>query len=91
MIIQSERENDLREALTQLISNLVCLDGPPAVVRTDGAPGFGALVSDKSLLDHHIGIELGRTKNVNKNPVGEKSVQEMQAEILRSTGQGGYY
>ena len=89
MIIQSEKENDLREALTQLISDLVCLDGPPAVVRTDGAPGFKALVSDKSLLDHHIGIELGRTKNVNKNPVGEKAVQEIQAEILRATGQGG--
>jgi len=88
-IIQSEREEDLREGLIQLISDLVTLDGPPSVVRTDGAPGFRSLTEDKALLDRHIVIELGRTKNVNKNPVAERAVQEVQAEILRSTSQNG--
>ena len=88
-IIQSEREDDLREGVIQLISDMVTLDGPPAVVRTDGAPGFRSLIEDTALLDHRITIEVGRTKNVNKNPVAEKAVQEAQAEILRTTGQNG--
>jgi hypothetical protein len=88
-MITSEREEDLREGLLQAISDLVSLDGPPAVVRTDGAPGFKALIDDKALLDRHIRIEVGRAKNVNKNPVAERAVQEVQSEILRTTSHGG--
>ena len=88
-LIVSEREGDLREGLLQAISDLVSLDGPPAVVRTDGAPGFKALIDDKILLDRHISIEVGRVKNVNKNPVAERAVQEVQSEILRTTDHGG--
>ena len=72
-----------------MISDLTSLDGPPAIIRTDGAPGFRALIADEALQNHRIIIELGRTKNVNKNPVGERAVQEVQSEILRFTGQSG--
>ena len=88
-LITSEKQDDLREALIHLTMDLCCLDGPMAVVRTDPAPGFKALVDDNSLLNHRIRLEIGRTKNINKNPVGEKAVQELQAEILRITETGG--
>ena len=41
------------------------------------------------MTDRRIIIELGRTKNVNKNLVADRAVQEVEAEILRSTGQNG--
>ena len=89
MLIASEKQDDLREALICLTSDLICLDGPLAVIRTDPAPGFQSLVGDMSLSEHRLSLEIGRTKNVNKNPVGEKAVQEVQAEILRITNQSG--
>ena len=88
-IIKSEKEEDLREGIIQLISDLVSLDGPPSTIRTDGAPGFRSLVADEALKNRRIIIEIGRAKNVNKNPVGERAVQEVQSEILRFTGQSG--
>jgi hypothetical protein len=59
------------------------LDVSPAVVRTDPAPGFEALVNDKLLHNYRIAIKIGRIKNPNKNPVAEGTVQELQQEILR--------
>ena len=36
-----------------------------------------------------MGIELGRTKNVNKNPVSDKVIRELEEEIVRSHPPGG--
>ena len=82
-IIEDERHVTLRNALLSLCVPLRPLDGPPAVVRTDPAPGFQALVNDELLHNHRIAIEIGRIKNPNKNPVAERAVQELQQEILR--------
>ena len=41
-----------------LCMDLHPLDGPLAVVRTDAAPGFVALVDDSLLKQHHICIEI---------------------------------
>lgn len=38
------------------------MDGPSALIRTDPAPGFKALVDDPLLKKHRITIELGRAK-----------------------------
>ena len=89
MLIPSEKSTDLREALIQLITDLICLDGPVAIVRTDPAPGFKGLIDDASLLEHRIRIEMGREKNTNKNPVAERAVQELESEILKVSGTGG--
>ena len=59
------------------------MDGPPAVMRTDPAPGLKALVDDPLLKKHRITIELGQAKNPNKNPVAERAVQELETELLR--------
>ena len=53
------------------------MDGPPAIIQTDPAPGFKVLVNDKSLHQHRITLELGHAKNPNKNPVAERAIQAL--------------
>ena len=67
-----------------LLAEVQPLDGPYEVIRTDPALRFKALVNDQLLNRHRISIELGRPKNVNKNPVAERAIQELEDEILRS-------
>lgn len=74
---------ELRDAIIQLLAEVHPLDCPFAIIRTDPAPGFKALVNDELLTRHRIAIELGRPKNVNKNPVAERAIQELEVEILR--------
>ena len=62
---------------------LLPLDGPLAVIRTDPAPGFAALRNDPLLSQHRITVEIGRAKNAHKKPVAERTVQELEEEILR--------
>lgn len=88
-LLKTETRDDLRDSLIRLCLPLVPIDGPPAVIRTDNAPGFRALTSDELLKRSRITIDLGRTKNVNKNPVGERAIQEMELEILKQSPGGG--
>ena len=82
-LIDNEDHVNLRNGLIQICVGLIPLDGPSATIRTDPAPGFQKLVQDDFLAQHRIVIELGRVKNVNKNPIAEKSVQELEDEILK--------
>ena len=82
-IIDSEDHLELRNGLIRLCVGLIPLDGPSAIIRTDPAPGFQKLVQDSILAQHRIVIELGRVKNINKNPIAERSVQEVEDEILK--------
>lgn len=82
-LLESERTQELRDAIIQLLAEVHSLDGPSTIIRTDQAPGFKALVNDELLTKHRIAIELGRAKNVNKNPVAERAIQELEVEILR--------
>ena len=88
-MVESEQHSALREALIQMCIPLRPLDGPFAVVRTDPAPGFMALVKDELLAKHRICIEVGRVKNQNKNPVAERAVQELERELLKLEPMGG--
>ena len=76
-IIDNERQETLCQALICLSTNLKPLDGPRAVIRVDGASGLKALKNSSLLAAHNISIEIGEVKNKNKNPVGEKAVQEL--------------
>jgi hypothetical protein len=89
-LIQDERHQSLRDALVRLCFELRPLDGPPAVIRTDPAPGFKVLVNDPRLRSHRLFIEIGRVKNNDKNPVAERAVQELQNELLRQDPSDGY-
>ena len=89
MVIEDERHHTLRDALVRLFIQLRPLDGPPAVIRTDPAPGFKSLVNDQYLQHHKIVLELGNPKNPNKNPVAERAVQELETELRRQDPLGG--
>ena len=82
-LIESEEHSALRDGLINLSINLRPLDGPTSIVRVDPAPGFTKLFQDAILLDQHIMLDIGRIKNVNKNPVAEKAVRELEDELLR--------
>lgn len=61
------------------------LDGLAAVIRTGHlacGPGFAVLAGDETLAKHRLTIKVGNAKNINKNPVAEKAIQELQGEIL---------
>ena len=88
-LLLDERHHTLRDALIQLCIQMRPMDGPPAIIRTDPAPGFKALVNDKSLHLHRITLELGHAKNPNKNPVAERAIQELEFELLRQEPLGG--
>jgi hypothetical protein len=82
-IIEDEKAETLRTAIIQSCIELRPMDGPFAVIRTDPAPGFQALVNDQMLQSHRISVEIGRVKNSNKNPIAERAVQELREHILR--------
>ena len=89
LFLENERHQTLRDAIIKLCVEMRPMDGPPAVIRTDPAPGFKALVNDPLLKKHRITIELGYAKNPNKNPVAERAVQELENELLRQEPLGG--
>ena len=87
--LEDERHEKLRDAIVKLCLELRPMDGLPAVIRTDPAPGFKALVDDPLLKKHRITIELGQAKNPNRNPLAQRAVQELETELLRQEPLGG--
>ena len=83
MLIPDEKQDTIRNALLQLCVGLIPVEGPPAVIRADGAPSFQSLAKDQKLASHNILIEIGRLKNPNKNPVAERAIQELEDELRR--------
>ena len=88
VLISDERRDTLRDAILCLCLDKAPRSGPPAVIRSDGAPGFSALASDTVLRSHNIVIEVGHPTNVNRNPVAEKAVQELETEMRRLAPRG---
>ena len=83
LLIPSEQHNDLRDGIVKSIIGFTPLDGPPSVIRTDAATGFQALTSDPTLKEARISIEIGNPKNINKNPVAERAIQDLEEELSR--------
>ena len=46
-------------------------------------PSFQALKGDKILDEHEVSLEIGDEKNVNKNSVAEKGIQELEEELRK--------
>ena len=82
-IIASEKADTLRTTLGCLLSSMIPLDSPKCVVRCDPAPGFRSLVNDAVLLSLGIQLDIGQVKNVNKNPVAEQAIRELEVEFLK--------
>lgn len=90
-LIDDETAKSLKDGLVRLIVDLKTLGGPPSVVRVDPSPGFSSLSNDPEMSELGISLEMGRIKNVNKNPVAEKAIEELGDELLRIDQCGGPY
>jgi hypothetical protein len=86
MFVRGEGKEPLREALLVLCLPIKTCHGK---VRIDSGPGIAALANDSVLLENDITLDVGRVKNVNKNPVAEKAIEELGNEILRLNPTGG--
>ncbi|XP_078487442.1 uncharacterized protein LOC144745256 [Ciona intestinalis] len=82
-LIPNETADIVGEMLVELCSMLRPVDGPNSIIRTDPAPCFVALNQRNTLEQYRINLVIGRTKNLNKNPVAEKAIQELEHEILQ--------
>ena len=88
-LISDEKHDTLRAGLTRLLAELHPIDGPRAIIRVDPAPGFVSLSNEDGLRHLNAWIDIGRIKNINKNPVAEKAIQELEGELLRQDPRGG--
>ena len=88
-LIPSEDANVLRDLLCKSISSLRPSPQIAVYTRVDNASGFRALENDVTLTNLNIFLDLGRRHNKNKNPVIDKCVQELIAELLRINPEGG--
>ena len=88
-LVDDEKHTTLRDTLITLCSQLCCRADGGIHIRTDSAPGFIALKSDNILLSQGIHLVLGHVKNVNKNPVAERAVEELGLELLHLSPEGG--
>ena len=86
-IIPREDKSTIRDSLIELTADIkvTCC----VVIRVDGSSSMQSLVGDDLLARHGLLLEVGRLKNINKNPVGEKAIQELEAEIRKELPEGG--
>ena len=88
-LIPAEDAIVLREILCKSISPLRPSPQTSVEVRVDNASGFQALKDDLTLKSLKIHLDFGRRHNKNKNPVVDKGIQELIAELLRINPEGG--
>ena len=91
-IINDETADSLRDSVVSAVIEFLPEAG--TIIQVDCAPAFQKLASecglDGSILKKlGITIDLGRTHNVNKNPIAENCVKEFLKERLRLSPQGG--
>lgn len=87
VLVPDETACSLRDGLLLTCSPISAMEG--ATIRSDPGPGFQGLVDDKILQSHGLLIEIGRCKNINKNPIAEKAVRELEEEICKMKPDGG--
>ena len=87
--MEDEQHNTPCDAQIHLYVQMHPPDGPSSVIHTDPASGFKALTGDLLLKHHPITIEIGNAKNLNKNPVAQRAVQEVKNEFLGLDPLGG--
>jgi len=80
-LIQSEQKEDLRTELMSLVYPF--RTNQPVTIRVDPHLSFLSLREDKILKEHEISLEIGQEKNVNKNSVAERSIQELEEEVKK--------
>ena len=87
--VNSENAESLKEGIVILLSQLRSTTGPNIQLRVDPGSGWRSLYSSKSLESLGINLELGHEKNKNKNPIVDRGISELHAEICRIDPTGG--
>ena len=87
--IPGEKADHLEDGVIRLMAKFRPPCGPPVIVRTDEGTGFQSIKSTKSLCKQNITLEIGASKNINKNPSSEKAISEFHAEVARLQPGGG--
>ena len=88
-LLQDEKAATLRDGIVTLASRLRSPLSQPAVIRTDPASGLRSLLNDACLKSYNMCIEIGDEKNINKNTIAEKAIEELRAELVRLQPLGG--
>ena len=86
VILGRETAEEVKGGLIQMLSRFRPVLTFRAVVRLDGQTCFQSL-SKKCL--EHLNIEIGDAKNVNRNPIAERSVSEFHEELCKIRPEGG--
>ena len=79
--VLDEKADSLRDGLMSLLAYYKTFQ--KVKIRTDNQSGLVALVNDKLLKKMNIELIPGDVKNVNKNPVAERAIREIEDEILK--------
>lgn len=88
-LIHDETAATLRDGIITLASRLRSPLSQPAIIRTDPASGLRSLLNNDSLKAFNMSLEIGDEKNINKNPIAEKAIEELRAELVRLQPLGG--
>ena len=91
-LMDDQKADTIRPAILAQVLPLIPMSG--AVVRCDNGPSFQTLkleADKEGSVWKRLGIkwETGATYNVNKNPICENKIKELEKEILRFKGHGG--
>ena len=88
-LVADETAASLRSAIVECVSSIRANPLVVVVIRCDNAPGLKALKGDLMLEKLKITIDYGRVHNENKNPVADKAIRELGAEMLKYRSDGG--
>ena len=79
--VKDEKEESLRDGLMALLAHYKTMK--EIQIRIDNQSGMVALVNNKVLKKLNITVIPGDSKNINKNPVAERAVREIEDEMLK--------
>ena len=91
-LIADQKAETIRPAILSQVLPIVPMSG--ATIRSDNGPSLQTLKLEAEKegsiwYKHKIKWELGATYNINKNPICENGIKELEKEILRFRGSGG--
>ena len=88
VILPNESTDEIRNGLVQILSRFRPLLTFKAVVRLDGQSSFQSL--QRNCIDHmNVVVEIGDAKNINRNPIAERSIEEFHEELCKLKPEGG--
>ena len=90
VIIQNETTEEVKGGLIQMLSRFRPLLSFKALIRLDGQPCFQSL-SNNCLKELNVEIEIGQAKNINRNPIAERAVQDFHEELCKLKPEGGRF